>query len=270
MASDYESTHALNEQDQLAEEADDRSRMSFLEHLDELRRRILYSIYAIAVSCAGTFYFWNDMYLYLITYFGGFGGQLMFTKPMAGFMFSLKVGVLSGLLVASPFVFSQLWLFVAPGLYAREKRVVVPFVFFSTILFIGGAAFSHLVAFPSMYRFFASFQVPAVQGVSNGMLYFPTIDETFSLYVKVILGMGLVFQMPMLVFFLARFGVISARFMISKFKYAVLIIFIIAAVITPSADIVTQLIFAGPMLILYGISILVAWVFGKKRSEPAE
>ena len=91
----------------------------------------------------------------------------------------------------------------------------------------------------------ASFQVPAVQGVSNGMLYFPTIDETFSLYVKVILGMGLVFQMPMLVFFLARFGVISARFMISKFKYAVLIIFIIAAVITPSADIVTQPVLPG-------------------------
>jgi sec-independent protein translocase protein TatC len=270
MASDYDSTHALIEQDQLSEDADDRSRMSFLEHLDELRRRILYSIYAIAASCAGTFYFWNDMYLYLIGYFGSFGGQLMFSKPMAGFMFSLKIGFLSGLLLASPFVFAQLWLFVAPGLYAREKKVVVPFVFFSTLLFLGGAAFAHAVAFPSMYRFFASFQVAAVPGVSNGMLYFPTIDDTFSLYVKVILGMGLVFQMPMLVFFLARFGVVSARFMISKFKYAVLIIFIVAAVITPSADIVTQLIFAGPMLVLYAVSIGVAWLFGKKRSEPAD
>ena len=270
MASDYESTHALTDQDELSQESDDRSRMSFLEHLDELRRRILYSIYAILASCAATFYFWNDMYLYLINYFGSFGGQLMFSKPMAGFMFSLKIGLLAGLLVAAPFVFAQLWLFIAPGLYAREKKVVVPFVFFSTLLFAGGAAFAHLIAFPSMYRFFASFQVPAIEGVSNGLRYFPTIDETFSLYVWVILGMGLIFQMPMLVFFLARFGIISAKFMISQFKYAVLIIFIVAAVITPSADIATQLIFAGPMLILYVISISVAWLFGKKRTEPAD
>lgn len=246
-----------------AEEADERSRMSFLDHLDELRRRILFSVYAIVASCAITFYFWNDMFLYLVGYFSVNGGQLIFTRPMGGFMFSLKVGLLSGLLLASPFVFSQLWLFVAPGLYAKEKRVVVPFVFFSSIFFGAGAAFAHIIAFPSMWTFFASYQM-------GGLEFFPTIDETFSLYAKTIIGLGLVFQMPMLVFFLARFGIVTARFMIAQFKYAVLAIFIIAALITPSADVVTQLTFAAPMLVLYVISIGVAWLFGKKRPKDDE
>jgi sec-independent protein translocase protein TatC len=240
---------------------DERSRMSFLEHLDELRRRILFSVYALVASCAVTFYFWQDMFVYLTSYFQAFGGTLIFTRPMAGFMFSLKVAALAGLLIASPFIFAQLWLFIAPGLYAKEKKVVVPFVLFSTILFGGGAAFAHIVAFPSMWRFFASY-------AQGGLQYFPTIDETFGFYVKTIIGMGLVFQMPMLVFFLARFGIVTAKFMIAKFKYAVLAIFIIAAVITPSADIVTQLVFAAPMLLLYVVSIVVAWLFGKKRVEP--
>ncbi|MEZ5320080.1 MAG: twin-arginine translocase subunit TatC [Vicinamibacterales bacterium] len=248
--------------DTFEETHDERSRMSFLEHLDELRRRILYSVYALVASCAVTFYWWQDMFVYLTSYFHQYGGTLIFTRPMGGFMFSLKISALAGLLIASPFIFTQLWLFVAPGLYAREKKVVVPFVFFSTLFFIGGAAFAHLVAFPAMWKFFASYEIAGLQ-------YFPTIDETFSLYVKTIIGMGLVFQLPMLVFFLSRFGIVTAKFMITKFKYAFLGIFIIAALITPSADVVTQLIFAAPMLALYLISIAVAWLFGKKREEAA-
>jgi sec-independent protein translocase protein TatC len=111
-----------------------------------------------------------------------------------------------------------------------------------------------------MWRFFASFD-----GM-GGLKYFPSIDETFSLYVKVILGLGLVFQMPLLVFVLARFGMVSAKFLLKQFKYAVLIIFVLAAIITPSADIATQLVFAAPMLVLYLVSIAVAWMFGKKRA----
>lgn len=236
----------------------DRSRMSFLEHLDELRRRLLYSIYAM-VACFGvTFWYWDRLYSYLVTYYQANGGTLMFSQPMAGFMFSLKISALAALLLASPFIFSQLWLFIAPGLYAREKKVAIPFVLFSTLLFLAGATFAHVIAYPMMWRFFASYQIHGVQ-------FFPTLDLTFSFYVKVILGLGLVFQMPMLVFFLARFGVVTASFLLKKFKYAVLIIFIAAAIITPSADIVTQLVFAAPMLVLYGISIGVAWMFGKKR-----
>jgi sec-independent protein translocase protein TatC len=241
----------------------DRSRMSFLEHLDELRRRIIYSIYALVICCTPTFYYWDRLFAFYVAYFKSYGGDLMYSQPMAGFMFSLKVSALSGLLIASPFIFTQLWLFIAPGLYAKEKKVVIPFVFFSTALFLSGAYFGHVAGCPSMWRFFASYTM-------DGLDFRPQLDLAFSLYVKVILGLGAVFQMPMLVFFLARFGIVTAGFLLKKIKYAILIIVIVAAVITPSQDPFTLMLFSAPMLGLYVISIGVAWVFGKKRSaEPA-
>jgi len=240
--------------------ADDRSRMSFLEHLDEFRRRLIYSVYALVASCAVTLFYWDRLFKYYVEYLHANGGTLVYNQPMGGFMFSMKVSLLAGVIVASPFMFSQFWLFVAPGLYAKEKRVVVPFVIFASLFFFGGAYFAHRVAFPGMVTFFASYQM-------YGLNYFPNLDDIFGLYVKVILGMGLVFQMPMLVFFLARFGVITAAFMIKQFKYAILIIFIVAAVITPTSDPVNLMIFAGPMCGLYLLSIGVAWLFGKKKKD---
>jgi sec-independent protein translocase protein TatC len=177
-------------------------------------------------------------------------------------MFSLQLTVLLGVIAAAPFMFSQLWLFVAPGLYARERRVVIPFVICSSLLFFAGAYFGHRLGFPAMWRFFASYEIA-------GLSYMPALDITFSFYVKVILGLGLTFQMPMLVYFLARFGIVTAKFLLKQFRYAVLIIFIIAAVITPSADVVTQCIFAAPMLVLYILSIGVAWVFGKPKPKES-
>jgi sec-independent protein translocase protein TatC len=253
-----------DEFDDTEEVPDDRGRMSFLEHLDELRKRILYSLYALIAVCAVTLWYWETMFVFLGKYFSQFGGQLVFTKPMGAFLFSMKLSVLAGLLVASPFIFSQVWLFVAPGLYAKEKRVVIPFVLLSSLLFIGGAVFAHFVAFPAMWRFFASYD-----GL-GGMKFFPSIDETFELYVWTILGIGLVFQMPMLVYFLARFGVVTAKFLLKQFRYAVLIIVVVAAVVTPSGDPVTLMIFAAPMLVLYIVSVGVAWVFGKPKKRLVE
>jgi sec-independent protein translocase protein TatC len=244
---------------QLEVDEDDRSRMTFLEHLDELRRRIVYSLYAIIASCIVTFVFVSDMYNYMTLYFARYGGRLVYTEPMGGFMFSLKIAVLAGLILASPFVFSQLWLFVAPGLYAREKRVVVPFVFISSLLFFAGAYFAHAVGYPYMWQFFASYQTDQIS-------FLPDISKAFGFYTKVVLTMGLVFEMPVLVFFLARFGVLTARFMVRHFKYAVLAVVVIAAVITPSGDAVTMTVFAAPMMVLYCISIAVAWLVGKKRA----
>jgi len=250
--------------DDVREGADERSRMGFLDHLDELRKRILYSVYAIVAGCILPFWYWEELFKYLTGYFARYGGTLIYTRPMGAFMFSLKISMLAGLVIASPFVFSQLWMFVAPGLYKREKRIVIPFVLFSTMLFTAGAAFGHFVAFPSMWKFFSSYD-----GL-GGLKFFPTIDETFSFYVKMILGLGGVFQMPLLVFFLSRFGIVSAKFLIAQFKYAVLIIFIIAAVITPSADMATQCIFAAPMIGLYIVSIGVAWIFGRRKKPATE
>jgi sec-independent protein translocase protein TatC len=240
------------------EELDDRSRMTFLEHLDELRRRMLICVYVLVVTCGVAFVFWEPLYRYFLAYFGEYGGSLIYTQPMAGFMFSMKLSALAGLIVASPVIFTQAWLFVAPGLYAREKKVVIPFVFCASVCFLTGAYFAHAVAFPAMWQFFASYE-------GEGLQFMPNLDVTFGLYVKAILALGLIFQMPVAVFFLARFGVVSAGFMIKHFKYAVLAIVVLAAVITPSGDVVTLSVFSAPMLGLYILSIGVAWLFGKKR-----
>jgi sec-independent protein translocase protein TatC len=260
MAPESSTESLADERDFVEDDDSDRSRMSFLEHLDELRRRILYSVYAIAACTAVTFYYWDAMFRYLVRYFQAQGGTLIYSQPTAAFMFSLKIALFAGLLISSPFVFAQLWLFIAPGLYAREKKVVIPVAFFCTLLFAAGAWFGHVVAFPSMWRFFSSYQI-------EGLTYYPQLDVTFSFYTKMIVGLGLVFQMPLLVFFLARFGIVTAGFLVRKFKYAVLIIFILAAVVTPSADVVNQLIFAAPMMVLYGISIVVALIFAKKKPK---
>lgn len=238
---------------------DENSRMTFLEHLDELRRRILYALYAVLACGAIVVYYIDDLFKYATAYFGQFGVKLIFTEMTDGFAFEMKMGILAAVLMASPFIFAQVWFFVAPGLYSREKRLALPFITASTVLFLSGAWFCHRYAFPSMVWFFGGFQ-------NEYVAMMPTISNISGFYVKMILGFGLVFQMPLLVLALARFGMITARFMIRQFKYAFLIIFVLAAVITPSSDIANQLMFAAPMLVLYVLSIGVAWVFGKKKA----
>src|SRR3972149_6662575 len=147
----------------------------------------------------------------------------------------------------------QLWLFLAPGLYAKEKKVLIPFVFSATVLFGTGVWFAHVIAFPSFVKFFVGFG-------NEYRTIMPSLQLVFPFYVKMVLGLGLIFELPMLVFFLARFGIVTAGFLIRKTKFAVLGIFILAAIITPTPDIVTQCMFAGPMIVLYGVSIGVAWL----------
>ena len=241
-----------------SDDTTDRSKMSFLEHLEELRRRIIYSIYALLGGCAISFTFLDRVIRFIMVPIKN-TGRMLISEPTEGFMFNLKMGLLAGIIVASPFIFLQLWYFVAPGLYTREKRVAIPFVFSATLLFVAGAWFAHTFAFPITWKFLASF------GNNDYMTYMPTVSSTFSLYVKMVLGLGLIFQMPILAFFLARFGIISAKFLIQKTKYAILIIFIIAAVASPGQDVMSQIVFAAPMLFLYLLSIGVAWVFSKKK-----
>ena len=241
------------------------AKMSFLDHLDELRNRLIYSVYALVGGCAVGFFFvqriqdfiWVPLYreLHAVN-----GAKFMYTQGFEPFMLTMKVGALAGLFVSLPFIIWQLWLFIAPGLYSHEKKMAIPFVIFCTIFFLMGAAFSHYVAFPWTWKFFLGW-------TTEYMEFRPSIGEAFGLYVKMLLGFGLIFQMPTLVFFLARMGVVTARFLLRHTKYAVLIIFIIAAVISPGTDVVSQCLMAGPMLALYALSILVAWGFAKKR-EP--
>lgn len=238
------------------------SRMSFLEHLDELRKRLIASVYALVGGCVIAFIFVDKIqrFIFVPLFEALKGKQFMYTSGFEPFMLTMKIGALAGLLISSPFIIYQLWLFIAPGLYSHEKRFAIPFVLFSTIFFLLGAAFSHYVAFPWTWIFFLGWE-------TDYMEFRPDIGSVFSLYVKMLLGFALIFQMPTVVFFLARMGMVTAGFLARNTKYAVLIIFIVAAVISPGTDVVSQTLMAGPMLGLYGISILIAWIFAKKKDE---
>jgi sec-independent protein translocase protein TatC len=235
--------------------------MSFLEHLDELRTRLMVSAVAILVGFLVALAFVGRIFRFVMEPLKAAlprGDSFIATEPTEMFLLWLKAAMLVGVVLAAPVVMWQLWLFVAPGLYAHEKRFAVPFIVFSTVCFVAGAAFSHYVLFPLAWRFFAGFTTEYVA-------FMPRVQATFALYAKLLLVMGLVFQMPTLVLFLARMGVVSARMLLRQFKYAVLAIFVIAAVVTPGPDVVSQLLVAGPMLALYGLSVLIAWLFAPRR-----
>ena len=188
------------------------------------------------------------------------GGELIYTEPGEAFFLYIKMAAVAGLLISSPYVMYQVWLFIAPGLYAHEKKLAVPFVVCASLLFIGGAAFSHYILFPFAWQFFASFS-------NDALSFMPRVEPVWGLYVKLLLAMGAIFQLPMLMFVLARFGMVTPRYLARNFKYAVLIIFIIAAIVTPDASVVPQVIMAGSMIALYLLSIAVVWIFGKKARE---
>jgi sec-independent protein translocase protein TatC len=242
---------------------DSPGRMSFLDHLDELRRRILYSVYSVLAAAVISFSIikrvLNEVTRPMLEEVSS--GKLLGTEALDPIMFFFKAGLFLAVIIASPLILLQVWYFIAPGLYSKEKRLAVPFVFFSTALFLGGAYFGHQYAFRITWEFLATFN----REVVDFMVWTPTATSAFSLYLRIVLGLGLIFEMPIVIFVLARFGIVTWRFLLKNFKYAVLIIFIVAAVASPGQDPASQLLFAAPMLVLYVISIGVAWLFGKKK-----
>jgi sec-independent protein translocase protein TatC len=242
------------------------AKMTFLEHLDELRKRLTISLAAIGIGCLIAFTFVEKIYSFImdpLTRLLPKGSTFVFTEPTEAFVLYVKMALLVGVIMAVPVILLQVWLFIAPGLYAREKKLAFPFIVLASVGFLGGAAFTHYLLFPWMWIFFASF-------ANDKLTFYPRIEPVFGLYVKMVLAMGGVFQMPAIVYSLARIGLVTARFLLRSFRYAILIIFIAAAVITPSGDMLTQTLFAVPMIGLYLISIAIAWMFGKKRRRPAE
>src|SRR3954471_9461067 len=240
-------------------------KMSFLEHLDELRKRIVNSAIAIGVCVFLGFAFINRIVDFILAPTRAAlppGVKMIYTEPGEAFSLYIQISLIMGVVFASPFVMYQVWKFIAPGLYSNEKRLAIPFVLFTTIGFVLGAAFNHYIAFPFMMAFFASFNTP-------DLAFMPKLDDVFGLYTKMLLGMGIVFQMPAVVFFLAKMRMITARFLVTNFKYAFLIIFVIAAVMTPSADAMTQVIFAAPMVALYLLSIVIALVVNPRQVRAA-
>lgn len=236
--------------------------MTFLEHLEDLRKRLFYSFVALFIGFIPGWIFSKELYAILarpVTQYLPEGTRLAFTTLTAPFMLYMKTAFLASIFFMSPFVFLQLWYFIAPGLYQKEKKYVVPFVLMTTFFFSLGALFGYFIVFPWACRFFLQ--------MGQDFQAVITVDQYFGFALKVLLGIALVFELPTLIFFLAKMGVVTARWMIRNFKYAVLAVFVIAAVITPTPDVITQSVVAVPMLVLYGLSILIALVVGRGREK---
>ncbi|HUB01141.1 MAG TPA: twin-arginine translocase subunit TatC [Terriglobales bacterium] len=231
--------------------------MGFLEHLEELRKRIVSSMIAVVICFFGCWFAAPRLVAIMqapiikVLHDNHQPGMLVYQHPVDPFNLYLKVAGVAGLFVASPFVLYQLWLFIAPGLYKNEKRYVFPFMLSSVTLFLAGGYFGYKVILPKALEFLIDF----------GKQFQPmiTIEEYTSLFVTLIVGMGVIFEMPILVFFLALMGIVSAGWMWRNIRYSILGIFIVAAIITPTPDIVNMCIFAAPMLGLYVLSIGIAW-----------
>src|SRR5437667_5520198 len=237
---------------------------SLLERLDDFRRRLVRSALAICVGIALVFGFINQVVDFILAPTRRTlpaGAKLIYTQPGEAFGLYIQIALIVGVVVAMPYIMFQCWKLVAPIVPPSARRFAIPFAAFTTLGFVAGTAFTHYIAFPYMMAFFASFNTPE-------LLFLPKLSDVFDLYTKMLLGMGAVFQMPTVVFFLAKAGLVTARFLLKSFKYAFLVIFVVAAVITPTGDMVTQTIFAAPMVALYLLSIGIAWVFGKARIVP--
>ncbi len=243
--------------------------MSFLEHLEELRWRIIKSLLAVAVGFGACWYYAERIYGFMMVPImealkrNGLDQKLVYLNPTEPFNMYLKVGLIAGLFLASPFVLYQVWAFIAPGLYRHEKRYVLPFMVSTVFLFLAGGYFGYRVVYPAALDFLVGF----------GRQFQPmiTIGEYTDLFLTIIIGLGLIFEMPILVFFLSLMGVISAGFMWRNLRYSILVIFIIAAIVTPTTDIMNMCLFAAPMVLLYVVSIVVAWaVHPKRRKAKAE
>ncbi len=237
--------------------------MSFLDHLEELRKRLVYSIIAVA---AGFFLCWGyaeNIFALMqkpimdALHRNGMPEKLVYLNPTEPFNLYLKIGFMAGLFVASPVVLYQVWLFISPGLYRNEKKYVFPFMFSTVSLFLAGGMFGYKMVYPAALDFL----------IGYGKQFQPmiTIGEYTDLFLTIIVGLGAIFEMPILVFFLALMGIVSPGWMWRNVRYSILVIFVIAAVLTPTTDIMNMCLFALPMIVLYVLSIGVAWLVHPKQ-----
>ena len=242
----------------------DNFQMSFFEHLTELRKRLIVSVVAVFVGFALCYAFAEDIFrvmmLPMIEVLGP-DRKMIFTNPTEAFITYLKVSALAGFLLTTPVWMSQIWLFISPGLYRNEKRYLFGFVFFGSFFFIGGALFGYFQIIPYGFKFLIdNFSSDFFQAM-------PTMKDTFGLSTKLLIAFGVAFELPLIIFFLARIGLVSAGWLLKQFRWAVLVIFILAAIFTPP-DVITQIGLGVPMCLLYLIGVLVAWLFGKRRPKP--
>jgi sec-independent protein translocase protein TatC len=242
-------------------------KMSLTDHLEELRKRLMRSLIAAFIAFGVCYHFKEWLFDVLtrpLVESLPKNTTMIYTSLPEAFFNYLKISFFAGLVVASPYILYQIWKFISPGLYASEKKYVLPFVLSSTVLFAGGVLFGYFVALPPAFRFFLEFSTDFLKPML-------TIREYLSLTIKLLLAFGVVFEIPVFIFFLAKIGVVNSRMLVKQRKYAILLIFIAAALLTPTPDAFTQTLMAIPMMILYEIGILVAkWGERKKARKEKE
>ncbi|MFM2247909.1 MAG: twin arginine translocation system, TatC protein [Pseudomonadota bacterium] len=240
--------------------------MPLMEHLLELRRRLMWTLLAVTICVAGAMAFVEQIWDFLVSpmneALSGTSGTMAITEPLEGFMTYLKVAGVAGLTASTPVIFWQFWRFVAPGLYPNEKKYVIPLVFSSTALFLLGATFCYFVIFTYAFPFFISVTSGDVQAVLS-------ISAYLSLVTKMLVAFGASFQLPVIVFVLARMGLIDHIDMVKFFRYAIVAIFVVAAILTPP-DVLSQVLMAAPLTVLYIIGIGIAWMFTTKERDADE
>jgi sec-independent protein translocase protein TatC len=252
----------------LGSEDPDRPRftLSVLDHLDQFRKSVIRSCIGIAIGLVASFAYINPIIDFVFRPIRGVlpeGSKMIYTVPGEAFSVYVQVALIAAVVLTSPFIMYQVWRLIAPALYVKEKRFALWFILMTSAGFIGGAAFNHYVAFRMLMLFFSSFN-------SSQLAFMPRLNDVFDIYTRMLFVMGVIFQMPTLVFFLAKMSLVSARFLIKQFKYAVFLIFIVAALVTPSGDPYNQAILALPMIGLYILSIFIAWVFGPVTKKGGE
>jgi len=241
---------------------DDQEKIPFTAHLEELRRRLIVCFIAVGIGFVLSYGFKEKLFQILTRPLIGVmqtGDKLIFTGLPEAFFTYLKVAFLAGIILATPIIFYQFWMFVAPGLYEKEKRLMVPIVSLSTVFFIGGAFFGYFIVFPYGFKFFLGFASDIIKPL-------PSMREYLSFASKLLLAFGLVFELPLIITFLAKLGMVSVPFLKKNRKYAILLFFVGAAILTPP-DVVTQIMMALPLMVLYEISIIGAKIFGRKDPE---
>jgi sec-independent protein translocase protein TatC len=247
------------EQEQEEHQEELHGQMSFLDHLEELRKRIINVLIAVGVAFLACWTLAGDIFRIVSRPIAQAGVQLNMMNPTEGFNLQLKMALIAAIFLASPFIMSQVWLFIAPGLYKHEKRYAVPFIFLSSVLFVTGGLFGYFIAFPFALQFLLQ------MGRDMGLNMVINASYYYDIFIAVELGLGIVFEIPAVIFVLSRIGIVDAWFLLKNTKYAVLLSFVIAAIITPSGDIPNLMIMAVPMVGLYLLGVVVAFIFGKKR-----
>lgn len=253
----------MSETPQLPGQAGELKELTLMNHLGELRNRLVKCVVAALAGFLACYAFSKDLFKVMMAPLLEVlppDSHLIFTSLPEAFFTYVKVAFVAGLFLVSPYIFYQIWRFIAPGLYESERKYMIPIALLSAVFFVCGALFGYFIVFPFGFAFFMGYADEMIKPL-------PSLREYFSFSLKLLLAFGFIFELPLFIFFLARLGLVTAAFLRKNRRYAILVFFIVAAILTPP-DGITQILMVTPLIILYEISIYVAQVFGKKKPSP--